>query len=241
MNVRADSRPVVGIVGHGYVVPKFFGDLSVVGTPTAYADRVTAAGGRPVLLPGRQAVGLLDVVDALVLTGGGDLDPTLYGGPPATPGPPDGSLPDRERDLAEIALVRAAAAGGVPTLGVCRGMQVLVVAFGGTLVRDLGMEHVLPGGLHPIRTVPGSLVDDVVGDWGKVTSLHHQAVHLTGHCWRTTAWTEDGVAEAVEWVGPGDWPVLGVQWHPEHAHDPSGDALFGWLVADAGGRRRSVA
>jgi gamma-glutamyl-gamma-aminobutyrate hydrolase PuuD len=64
--------PVVGIVGHGYVVPKFFGDLAVTGTPDKYVERVAAAGGRPVVLPGGAAVGLLDVVDALVLTGGGD-------------------------------------------------------------------------------------------------------------------------------------------------------------------------
>ena len=105
--LAVNAGPVVGIVGHGYVVPKSFGDLPVVGTPADYAERLVAAGARPVLLPGATAVDLLDVVDALVLTGGGDVDPRLYGGPP------DGAVDvDPARDDAEIALVRAAAAPG---------------------------------------------------------------------------------------------------------------------------------
>lgn len=220
------ARPVVGIVGHDYVVPKFFGDLPVSGIPRSYVDAVAAAGGRPVLLPSAHAVGLLDTVDALVLAGGGDLSPSLWGGPSAVPGP-DGSLPDLRLDRAEVAVARAAHAAGVPLLGVCRGLQVLVVAFGGTLVPELGMAHVLPVGAHPLRTAPGSHAERLVGE-GPVSSLHHQSVADPGPCWRPTAWAADGVVEAVEWAGAGDWPVLGVQWHPEL--DATAAALFGWLA-----------
>jgi putative glutamine amidotransferase len=218
------SLPVVGIVGHGYLVPKFFGDLAVTGTPRTYVDRVAAAGARPVILPGNQAMGLLDVVDALVLTGGGDVDPALHGGSPDS-----GIDVDRTRDEDEIALVHAAARAGVPLLGVCRGLQVPVVAYGGTLTGDLGMSHVLPEVGHPVTTQPGSLTHCALGGRPHVSSLHHQSVADPGPCWRATAWADDGVVEAAEWVGPEPWPVLAVQWHPE-LDGKSGSALFAWLV-----------
>jgi putative glutamine amidotransferase len=225
------ERPVIGIVGHGYVVPKFFGDLPVTGTPDRYVAHLAAAGGRPVVLPGAHAVDLLDRVDALVLTGGGDVEPARYGGAA------EGSVDvDRARDDAEIALVRAAERSGTPVLGVCRGLQVLVVAFGGTLRTDLGMSHVLPGGGHVVSTQPGSLIRDLLGPRPEVTALHHQAVADPGPCWRSTASAEDLVVEAVEWAGA--WPVLGVQWHPE-LEEARGAVLFEWLVGAAAIRARA--
>lgn len=221
------SLPVVGIVGHGYVVPKFFGDLRVTGTPRTYVDRIAAAGARPVILPGSQAISLLDVVDALVVTGGGDVDPALHGGSPE-----GGVDVDRNRDEDEIALVHAAARAGVPLLGVCRGLQLLVVAWGGTLIDDLGMSHVLPEVGHPVTTQPGSLTHRVLGERPHVSSLHHQSVDDPGPYWRATAWADDGVVEAAEWVGPEPWPVMAVQWHPE-LDGKSGSALFAWLVEAA--------
>jgi putative glutamine amidotransferase len=213
-------RPVVGIVGHGYVVPRPFGDLPVTGSPTGYVDGLADVGARPVVLPGVLATDLLDVVDALVLTGGGDVDPELYGGDSA--GARD---VDRRRDDAEIALVRAAAERRVPLLGVCRGHQVLAVAFGGTLVG--GLDHIHPGAGHAVRTDPDSLVGRLLGPEPHTSALHHQAVSDPGPCWRATAWAADGIVEAVEWRA-GDWPALGVQWHPE-LPDGTGAALFGWL------------
>lgn len=218
-------RPVVGIVGHGYVVARPFGDLPVVGSPTTYVDQVIAAGARPVLLPGAASVDLLDAVDALILTGGGDVAPHLYGSTSDL-----ARDVDQVRDAHELALVRAAATAGVPLLGVCRGLQVLAVAFGGTLTADLAMRHVLPGVGHPVVTDPGSKLRALCGPRPSVTSLHNQAVADTGTCWRATAWTDDGVIEGIEWVGELDWPVLGVQWHPE-LEGSSGAALFAWLVS----------
>ncbi len=217
-------RPVIGLVGSTYVVPRFWGELPVTGTPTSYADAVLAAGGTPVVLDGRSATESLDFIDALILTGGGDVDPARYGGDPAS-----GRDVDPARDEAEIDLVLAAAAAGLPLLGVCRGLQVMVVAFGGTLTPDLGMTHVLPGADHPIRTTPDSLLDRLLGPRPTVTSIHHQAVATHGPNWTVTAYADDGVPEAVEWTGSDNWPALGVQWHPE-LNDPTGPALFSWLV-----------
>ncbi len=216
--------PVVGIVGHGYVVARPFGDLAVVGTPATYAEKVIAAGARPVVLPGAAAIDLLDVVDALVLTGGGDVAPHLYGGAPEA-----AADVDPIRDANEIELVRAAADAKVPLLGVCRGLQVMVVAFGGTLSEDLAMRHVLPHLGHPVTTRAGSLLRSVLGERPDVTALHHQAVAEPGPAWRPTAWTDDGVIEAVEWAGERAWPALGVQWHPE-LEAATGASLFSWLV-----------
>lgn len=218
--------PVVGVVGHAYVVPKPFGALPVTGSPTCYLDGLVAVGARPVLLPGSEAVDLLDVVDALVLTGGGDLDPLLSGADPA-----GASEIDRACDDSEIAVVRAAAAAGVPLLGVCRGLQVLATAFGGTLAG--GLEHIRPHDGHDVTTVPGSVMHELVGPQVCTSALHRQAIADPGPRWRPTARADDGVVEAIEWVG-GGWPVLGVQWHPELAwsegfDDPTGPALFGWL------------
>jgi putative glutamine amidotransferase len=218
---------VVGIVGHRHVVPRPFGDLPVTGTPTPYVEGIAAAGGRPVLLPGSLAPSLLDVVDALVLTGGGDVDPTLYGGRSEA-----ANGVDRSRDEEEIALIQAAATARIPLLAICRGMQLLAVAFGGGLATDLGDRHLKHLVGHPVRTAPGSLVEGLVGPTSHVTSLHHQAVDRPGTPWRVTAWAEDDTAEAMEWAGEEPWPVLAVQWHPE-LDDPTGPGLFSWLVRAA--------
>ncbi len=237
MTGRRDPRPVVGIVGHGHLVPRPFGDLPVVGAPAAYVDALGACGMRPLLLPGGHACDLLDLVDALVLTGGGDLDPRLSGADPGGAAEVD---PARDRD--ELAVAAAAAELGVPTLGVCRGLQVLVVARGGTLRG--GIEHRLLDG-HDVRTAPGSLVRTLLGPVARTTALHRQAVDDPGPAWRATAWAGD-VIEAVEpaLVGTGRaWPVLGVQWHPEMDgvagfRDPTGAAVLGWLGDAARAYRR---
>lgn len=199
---------LVGIAGEALVVQKPFGDLSVVATPLAVASGIRAAGGTPVVLPpGATDLGRLD---ALVLTGGGDL----------------GADPARDRHEAD--LLAAARGRGLPTLGICRGLQLMAVATGGTLLEELGDSHVIaPPGDHELRTVPGSLVAGLVPG-GRVGSLHHQAVATYAAGWRLGATAPDGVVEALEWADQDAWPALGVQWHPEL--DDTGPAVFGWLT-----------
>ena len=126
------TRPVIGIAGTSYDVARPWGNLATHGVPRTYVDHVLAAGGRPVILPPRSS-DLLDVLDAVVLAGGGDLAPHLYGRPGA-----GANDVDSDRDRIEIDLVRRAQRMGLPALGVCRGAQIMAVAYGGTLVPDLG-------------------------------------------------------------------------------------------------------
>jgi putative glutamine amidotransferase len=168
------------------------------------------------------AVGrVLDTVDALVLTGGEDVDPAQYG---AVPSPQLGRT-NPARDAMEIAAVRGASERGLPTLAICRGIQVLNVALGGSLVQDIPSER--PGALahdpdasrdsrtHPLRLLAGSRAAEALGTTDlSVNSVHHQAIDRVAPGLVVTATAPDGMIEAVE--TPDDrWWVLGVQWHPE--------------------------
>ncbi|WP_145953395.1 gamma-glutamyl-gamma-aminobutyrate hydrolase family protein [Oceaniglobus indicus] len=205
-----------------------------------YVDAVRAAGGAPVILPGDEPHPdrWLDALDGIVFTGGGDLDPALYGGDGAHPSL--GTVcPDRDR--AEIGLTRALLArGDVPALFICRGIQVLNVAMGGTL-----HEHIAdPGALHRADRATGafwarervtvgreSILSAVLGrDTITVSSSHHQAIRTLAPGLRVTATADDGTIEAVESTAHPF--VLGVQWHPEadFATDPLQLALFRGLV-----------
>lgn len=181
------------------------------------------------LLPTTTAEGeILDVLDGLVLAGGGDLDPLLYGESRNR-----AADIDKERDHAEIGIARRAQLDGIPTLGVCRGAQVLAVAFGGTLVPHLGEDnpHVLPNSGHTIGLRRDSRIAGMLGDRVWVNSLHHQAIRNPGPCWKATAWADDGVIEAIEWNDETPWQAVGVQWHPELMVESSTSrALFGWLI-----------
>jgi putative glutamine amidotransferase len=213
-------RPIVGITS--YVEPATYGvwtDLSVALLPHTYVESVKAAGGRPVILPPDDVDG--DVVrrlDALVLAGGADLGPGLYGD---EPGPLTDSRPDR--DAGEMALVRAAVAADLPLLGVCRGMQLLAVAHGGRLHQHLpdvlghDKHRPAPGlyGSHGITVAAGSRLASIVDD-GEVNTYHHQGVADPGSL-TPSAWADDGLIEAVE--DPAKRFVLGVQWHPEESGD----------------------
>ncbi|MCX6400370.1 MAG: gamma-glutamyl-gamma-aminobutyrate hydrolase family protein [Propionibacteriales bacterium] len=232
MSTRQDRRPVIGIVGHGYDVAKPFGSLAAHGAPQWFSIAVAATGGRPVIVPPGAGIELLDVVDGLVLTGGGDVDPARYGGAPGSAFDVDAG-----RDADEIDVVRAAAAARIPLLGVCRGLQVLVVALGGSL--RSGVDHVHPEAGHPVTTAPGSLIRALVGERATTSALHRQAIADPGPRWTPTAWTDDGVIEAIEPTA--DWSALGVQWHPElhwneRPHDATGPVVFDWLVRQAASR-----
>ena len=222
-------RPIIGITT--YVEPASWGvwhDLEATLIPHAYTEAVTLAGGRAVLLPPDDLdAGVIRVLDGLVLGGGADLDPALYG---AQPEPLTDTRPDR--DAGEMLLARAALAADLPVLGVCRGMQVLAVAAGGTLHQHLpdvlGHEKHRPApgvyGSHEARFTPGSKIAGLMGDDVGIQCYHHQGVADAGSL-TVTGRAEDGLAEAVE--DPGHRFLLGVQWHPEVTRDKR---LFGALV-----------
>jgi putative glutamine amidotransferase len=197
----------------------------------------------PLLRPDAIAA-LLDRVDGVCLPGGPDLQPSIYG---EEPHPLLGPTEPRV-DAVEMALVRAADRRGLPMLGICRGMQVLNVARGGTLHQHLPdvvgdrYQHRQPehGSVttHRVDTAPQSRLRAILGGPSlEVNSFHHQAVRTLGDDLTTTAWAEDGTIEAIE--DPGERLVLGVQWHAEglEAHAP----LFDLLIAAAAGAEEPLA
>jgi putative glutamine amidotransferase len=210
-----------------------------------YVDAVQRAGGIAVLLPPDPEVvaepdRVLDMLDGLILAGGRDVDPAAYGAEPH----PATDAPRAERDAFEIALARRALDRDIPLLGICRGMQVMNVARGGTLVQDLP-EHVghenhrrtlgtFEGNDHPVRLDDDSLAAAAVGELRHPTlSHHHQGVDRIGDGLTITGWsTLDDLPEAVEAADRRF--ALGVQWHPE-ADERS--RLIAALVAEAAAAR----
>jgi putative glutamine amidotransferase len=167
------------------------------------------------------AARILDSVSGLVLTGGEDVDPSLYG---ATAHPELGPV-NCSRDLTELALLAAARERRLPTLAICRGVQVVNVGLGGSLVQDLPSQHdgaedhdlddERDSRVHSVRVDPSSHLATIIGTQSiGVNSIHHQAVDRLGQTMRVSARAEDGVIEGVESDDP-DWWMVGVQWHPE--------------------------
>jgi putative glutamine amidotransferase len=210
-------------------------------THRGYVSSVTAAGGVPVLLPAGPDVdphaltAAVDHCHALVITGGGDVDPDHYASD-ASSSPELLMDVDPDRDITELVVVQYAIAQSKRVLGVCRGAQLLAIMGGGTLIHDL-VEKGLDGHwdeegqhepVHPVEAEPGSVAAAVLGTVASVNSIHHQAIADPGQTMRATAWSPDGVIEAIE--GPG---LLGVQWHPERltTTDSRHLAPFSWVVA----------
>ncbi|MEM6530831.1 MAG: gamma-glutamyl-gamma-aminobutyrate hydrolase family protein, partial [Chloroflexota bacterium] len=209
--------------------------------PSQYVDSVRRAGGLPLMLPpGDDWRELLDTVDAVIVTGGADVNPAAYNGNVNHPAVQK-LVPDRDAfDLALTAHVVKAST--MPVLFICRGLQVLNVALGGTLHEHLpdilnkDIHRGSDGGWarHPITAVEGSLLADVMGTREAVTaSGHHQAVRDIAPGMEITATAPDGVIEAITVTGRAD--LIAVQWHPEAsaAEDPTQQRLFDWLVRRA--------
>ena len=225
-------RPVIGVTA--YTTTATWGpwrDLTSTLVPHDYVQNVTAAGGRAVLLPADDLdADVLDRLDGLLLAGGPDVDPGLYG---ERPGPH--TEPDANRDAGELLLLRTALLRDLPVLGVCRGAQLMAVAAGGRLHQHLpdtlGHDKHKPAvgvyGTHGVRFAPGSRIAALMGDDAEVNAYHHQGVADPGAL-VATAWADDGLVEAVE--DPAKRFVLGVQWHPETAAD---QRLFRAFVAAA--------
>ncbi len=215
-------RPVVGISAAlenaSWVVWR---DTEVNLSQRHYSECVSAAGAIPLLLPAEEGSAadpgeLLDLLDALVLSGGADLDPASYG---AEPHPKSLGF-KAERDRFEIALCREAIARDMPVLGICRGTQLLNVACGGTLDQHIGdgTQHVeTPGTFssHEVRLDPTSLAARVIGTEGcEVRSHHHQGIGRLGEGLVASGWSvPDDLIEAIEI--PDRSFCVGVMWHPE--------------------------
>jgi putative glutamine amidotransferase len=224
------TRPVIGITAYREQARWNAWDVPAVLVPDAYVQHVLGAGGLPLLVPPglEDAAEVLDRLDGLVLAGGADIDPGRYGAEAR----PETTGLRPERDASELALADAAAARDLPTLGICRGLQVMVVASGGQLHQHLPdlVGHVqhrpAPGtyGEHAVALTPGSRVHSVLGDHVVVSSSHHQGVEDPGRL-TVSGHADDGTVEAVE--DPSRRFALGVLWHPEVRED---GRLFNALV-----------
>ena len=242
-------KPVIGITVN-YDMDNRIGTLTGLGTPLQdwdyialdYANAVAASGGIPVLIPNLKnpddMIPFLDRIDGLLLSGGADLEPTLYGdvvkgfcGPIQV-----------RRDAQETVMLKGAFAKKMPILGICRGLQFMNVGFGGTMYQDLPTEKGIYHSInvaernHPIHTVKfsGGMIRDIMGvDELGTNSYHHQGLKDIAANGTVTGMTADGNVEVVEFSG-GHPFTLGVQWHPEMMYDsPYTKKLFDAFIAAA--------
>ncbi len=218
--------------------------------PEGYVHCLDRAGAAAVLVPatpGQVPLHVLEHVDGLLLAGGGDVDPARYGASPHS----QTYGVDPARDEAELALVRAAMDMGLPVLAICRGLQVLNVALGGSLHQHLpeleGMDlHGHPlrdtSVLHDVKVEAGTRLAQACGtDVLRCASHHHQGIDRLAEGLRAVAWSGDGLVEAVEGTDAGQRWLVAVQWHPEMTPaDPCQQALFDAFVAEAAPRRSEV-
>jgi putative glutamine amidotransferase len=234
------TPPRIGLSCYPRVVDISTGPTLLHTVSSWYVDRIVESGGLPLLLPviaGGLAAAIIESLDGLVLTGGGDVEPGRY----QCEAEAQTAGVDEGRDGSEIALALAALEARLPFLAICRGIQVLNVALGGTLVQHVplatGANHLrsdvwsLP--VHEVRLAPDSRLAAFLGaDNISVNSLHHQAVGAAGNGVRAVGWGPDGTIEAVEIDGHPE--VVAVQWHPELlAQDPTSRRLFEGLVSAA--------
>ena len=240
-------RPLIGMTAYAQQVQYGGNELMAGMLPMTYVRAVHAVGGRAVLItPDDPGADVLDSLDGIVFSGGGDIDPSYWGAErhPATE-------IDKERDDAEILLMRAALDADLPLLGVCRGMQVMAVVGGGSLHQHLpdvighdrhraaaGTDPLAADasayGRHDLITEPGSVVRRLLGAHTIVNSFHHQAVDDPGSFTPTGWCPDDRVIEALE--DPNYAYAVGVQWHPERTNDLR---VFAGLV-EAAARRSGL-
>jgi putative glutamine amidotransferase len=222
--------------------PTAFGEIDCTLVAAAYSNAIYAAGAQPVVMPvtDNPPGDLLARMDGLVLTGGADIDPALYGEEP------DETVYGvrRDRDIFESALFVEAITLGLPVLAICRGMQLVNIIRGGTLFQQLisDLDHWQLGApdepCHAVEIADDSMLAETFGSVALVNSYHHQALNVLGEQLRVVA-TCGGVIEAVEGA---DCDLLGVQWHPEHmaSTDDAQRAIFNAFVRRVESNRRGT-
>ncbi|MDE1549505.1 gamma-glutamyl-gamma-aminobutyrate hydrolase family protein [Jeotgalibaca caeni] len=217
--------PLIGISGNQLLqVSTAFEGTSVAYTPQFFIDGLHHVGASPLILPigtKEMAQQYVQLLDGLLLTGGYDVDPNLYGEDPH----PQLQAIYPQRDTFELALIEAALERKIPILGICRGMQLLNVHFGGTLYQDLPtqygehmMQHVQKAPfnfpVHAVSVEADSYLHTLTGDRAMVNTFHHQGIKDLGKGLRVVATSSDGMVEAVE-ATDSEQDILALQWHPE--------------------------
>ena len=235
-------KPVIGITCMRRTIELYSSEMDAFFLDISYARRVREAGGVPVLLPQlrvEEAGAAARSIDGLILSGGDDVHPEAYGAPDEGVSV-DADLPV---DLGEIELLKRSVVREVPVLGICRGVQIVNVAYGGSLHQDmLGRSDCHPprpevldeiiAQRHGLKVAPGSELARILGAGPRrVNSTHHQAISELAPGFHAVAWAPDGVVEAIESEGPGY--LVAVQWHPEKLPPPRDQELFDDLVRAA--------
>jgi putative glutamine amidotransferase len=247
------KRPLIGVTTGREKSQRFFG-LSLYIMNQTYVRTLENLGALPVMIPLNMSeatlYGMFARLDGLFLPGGEDIDPSNYG----EDRHPLLGATDRERDRTELLLTRWAIEEGMPVLGVCRGVQMINVACGGTLIQDLHNEQpdlekhdYFPPSYeryrisHGVSIVPDSHLAEAMGQVHEVNSMHHQGIDQVGYGLRVVARAEDGLPEALE--APQLPFVVGVQWHPEElskTDQMSANLFYNFVAAAAGDWRASV-
>ena len=217
-----------------------------------YYKSVVAVGGVPVIIPVTDDLATIEAIvgrlDGILLSGGGDMHPRYYNEDPI----PENGTPDELRDRYDVSLIKSAVEYQLPVLGICRGMQVINTVFGGSLYQDINVQYADKKPMchsqneeRSVTTQTASVVTDsllysiVSCNTLPINSIHHQAVKRIADGFRAVAFADDGICEAIESLY---YPILGVQWHPEHLSeaDAAGEhydnphrKIFGWLVDEA--------
>lgn len=230
-----DDPPLIGLTGRRKTaaqlddMPDSLGHLEADWYFADYTRGVLEAGGLPVHLPIDASPALyLGRLDGIVLSGGADIDPARYGQENLT-----GDPVEPERDAFEFELLEAAMVGRTPVLGICRGLQLINVAAGGSLHQNVPAHarydlHTSERS-HPVELRAGSLLHKLYGPGLAVNSLHHQTVDQPGPGLTVTAMAGD----TVEGLEHDDLPIVAVQWHPEMMDGRSSDPIFSWIVEQA--------
>lgn len=224
------KNKIVGISGNRRTWDDFVRDY----VNYHYTDSIEMAGGVPLILPittsEEVAKSYIEIIDALILSGGHDMDPALYNEELL----PEGEMPFRRRDTFDMLLIKYALEKNIPILGVCRGMQVLNVYFGGSLYQDLKynkeiylkhIQEINPGEpVHKVMIEKDSILSGIYGTEIWVNSYHHQLVREVGKGLKITGRSTDMAVELIEWRDNSRF-IMGIQWHPEMMYSSGSDEM----------------